>query len=64
MDLHVEYGDRIIIYGTSGTGKSTLLKVLSGVYPATEGKVSINGRDVSYSGLRYLRSHMASVLQN
>ncbi|EPF4180522.1 peptidase domain-containing ABC transporter [Vibrio cholerae] len=64
VDLHVEYGDRIIIYGASGTGKSTLLKVLSGVYPATEGKVSLNGRDISYSGLRYLRSHMASVLQN
>ncbi len=40
-------GKLVGIMGGSGSGKSTLLNVLNGNYPATSGKVLINGLDVS-----------------
>lgn len=39
LDLTVEVGERIAIIGPNGIGKSTLLKCLVGVEPATGGKV-------------------------
>ena len=44
IDLQAEAGDRILIQGPSGHGKSTLLEILSGLLPPTEGFVSIDGR--------------------
>lgn len=36
------------LMGENGAGKSTLLKILSGNYPATEGKLHIGGRTVNF----------------
>ena len=60
----VRTGDRVVLVGSSGTGKTTLLKVLSGAYPAPEGVVRLNGTDVRGAGLRALRANIAAVLQN
>jgi len=40
MSLSVPYGSRVVILGLNGTGKTTLLRTLSGELPALEGKVS------------------------
>ena len=37
IDLHVERGDRIALVGPNGTGKSTLMRMLSGVEPPDSG---------------------------
>ena len=37
-DLHIERGDRIAIVGPNGTGKSTLMRMLSGVEPPDSGE--------------------------
>jgi len=41
VNFGVEEGQKIGIIGVNGTGKSTLLKVIAGIEPADEGKVSI-----------------------
>ena len=64
VSVSVYSGQRIMIFGPSGTGKTTLLKVLSGVYPPSTGIVRLNGTDVQAAGLRYLRSNVAAVLQS
>ena len=64
VSVSVSSGQRIMIFGPSGTGKTTLLKVLSGVYPPSTGIVRLNGTDVQAAGLRYLRSNVAAVLQS
>ena len=64
VNLSVLSGDRVIMFGPSGTGKTTLLKVLSGVYPPSEGVIRLNGTDVQAAGLRYLRANVAAVLQS
>ena len=45
MNLSVMAGELVAIVGGSGAGKSTLLNALSGVKPATDGRLLYNGRD-------------------
>jgi putative ABC transport system ATP-binding protein len=47
VNLKVEKGDFIAILGPSGSGKSTLLNMIGALDKPTEGKVLINGVDVS-----------------
>lgn len=40
-NLEIKSGERILIKGSSGEGKTTLIKLLAGLYPPSEGKISI-----------------------
>ena len=45
--LHIEKGEIFSLLGVSGCGKSTLIKAVLGLIPSYEGKVFLNGKDVS-----------------
>jgi len=44
IDLRIEQGDRVGILGHNGAGKSTILKVLAGIYKPTSGRRLVEGR--------------------
>ncbi len=44
IDLVVEQGERVGIIGHNGAGKSTMLKLLAGIYPPTSGTRRVSGR--------------------
>ena len=47
INLSIKDGERVGVIGLNGAGKSTLFKTLSGIYPPSDGEVSITGRLVS-----------------
>lgn len=47
IDLSVEKGEFVAVLGASGSGKSTLLHILGSVEQPTEGKILIEGTDIS-----------------
>jgi NitT/TauT family transport system ATP-binding protein len=46
ISFEVSKGDTLSIIGPSGCGKTTLLQILGGLLPATDGRVSIDGEDI------------------
>lgn len=47
-NLHLRVGSEIkVIIGLNGSGKSTLLKIIAGILPADEGKVLVDGQEVT-----------------
>lgn len=47
VDLEIEEGKFAVILGPSGAGKSTLLNLLGGLDSPTEGKIYVDGEDIS-----------------
>ena len=46
LDLSLQRGELWAIVGPNGSGKTTILKILRGLYPATDGRVLIDGADI------------------
>jgi len=66
LDLDVNCGETLAIIGPSGTGKSTILKVLIGLLAPTSGEVLIEGTDVAHFSeeeWNQLRQKMGMVFQ-
>jgi ABC-2 type transport system ATP-binding protein len=43
LSLHLGEGDRVGLIGHNGSGKSTILKVIAGIYEPTEGMIEVDG---------------------
>lgn len=63
IELHIRSGETIGIIGGTGSGKSSLIQLISRLYDATEGEVKVGGRNVKEYDLDTLRNNVAVVLQ-
>lgn len=64
VELAIEPGEFVAFVGPSGGGKSTLLKILMGLYPPSEGEVLIDGRPLRGFGLARYRAGIGVVMQD
>jgi len=64
VDFAVEPGEFVGIVGSTGAGKSTLVKLLFRFYDPDEGRVLIDGQDVGEVDVRSLRDHVGYVGQD
>lgn len=64
VSFKVKPGENIALVGPTGAGKTTITSLISRFYDATEGRVLIDGMDVSKVNLYSLRSQMGVMLQD
>lgn len=64
IKLEIKKGEKVALVGASGGGKSTLVQVLIGLYPAKSGNIFYDDVPVTRIGLDVVREHVATVLQN
>jgi len=61
IDLQVGSNEIVGLIGDNGAGKSTVVKILSGVFPPTSGELYINGRKVDLSNHSVKQAHLYGV---
>jgi len=64
LSFEIKPEQTVAVVGRSGSGKTTLFKLILGLYPPTDGKVLIDGKDVTNIALRSLRSQIGVVDQD
>lgn len=67
VSVTVEPGEMVAVVGLSGSGKSTMIRTINGLVPATAGRVSVGPHQVSsLSGreLRAVRGHVGMIFQH
>ncbi len=47
INLHIEPGEIVGIIGPNGAGKTTLFNIITGIYTPTEGRVELDGKDIT-----------------
>jgi general L-amino acid transport system ATP-binding protein len=47
IDLSVRHGEKIVVCGPSGSGKSTMIRCINGLEPFQDGRVTVNGVELS-----------------
>lgn len=57
VNFTMEQGEFVVIVGASGAGKTTLLNILGGMDSCTEGRILIEGRDISHYSARQLTEY-------
>ena len=63
ININIKSGEFVGIIGSTGSGKSTLVNLISRLYDTTEGEVIVGGHNVKEYGLEPLRNSVAMVLQ-
>lgn len=64
LNIHIPAGKTVAFVGGSGTGKSTLVKMLLRFYDPSQGVIKLDGKDIREFNLESLRSHIGYVSQD
>ena len=61
--LTIKQGEKIAIVGENGSGKSTFVSLMTGLYEPTKGRILVNGKDIS-GNLGLLRAKLSCTMQD
>lgn len=64
VNLTINAGEMVAFIGPSGGGKTTLVKIMMGLFPPTRGQVLIDGKPLEAFGLANWRSVISSIAQD
>ncbi|MEB3355428.1 MAG: ABC transporter ATP-binding protein [Synechococcales bacterium] len=64
LSLHIPAGDTVAVVGATGSGKSTLVKLLLRLYEVQAGRITLDGLDIQQINLRDLRRAIGLVSQD
>jgi len=64
VSFRIAPGEKVAFVGASGGGKTTLVQILLGLYPADAGAVLFEGIPVQEIGMELVRDNVATVLQH
>jgi len=64
VSLEIASGEKVALVGASGGGKSTLVQIILGLYPAKSGELYFDGVNIRDIGLDVVRENVATVLQH
>src|SRR6185436_14845747 len=64
VSITVEEGQMIGVVGRSGSGKTTITRLIQGIHTAQEGLIRLNGTDIRHIDLSHLRRSIGVVLQD
>ncbi len=64
VSFRIESGQKVALVGETGSGKTTLARLLLGLYKPTKGAVMFNGRDLETLNRRSVRRHIGLVSQD
>ena len=63
LNWDIQAGEKVALVGRSGTGKSTLMKLMINLYPLDEGKIEVDGTDMKEIKVEYLREQINYINQ-
>ncbi len=64
LSFEIKAGQMVALVGRSGSGKTTISKLVVGLYPPTDGKILIDGQDITSLSLHSLRQQIGVVDQD
>jgi osmoprotectant transport system ATP-binding protein len=64
ISLTIDSGAFVALVGSSGSGKSTTLKLINRLVPASAGHISIDGKDIAQADVETLRRSIGYVIQS
>jgi len=64
IDLHIHAGEKVAIVGATGSGKTSLINILSRNYEFSEGNISLDGHSIRDIKIESLHENISVVLQD
>lgn len=64
FSLKINQGDKVLVMGRTGSGKTTLIELMSRLFDRKSGKIEIGGHDIKDYDLTYLRKEIGYVPQD
>ncbi|WP_374166669.1 ABC transporter ATP-binding protein [Arcticibacter sp. MXS-1] len=64
ISFEVQPGETLALVGATGAGKSSIINILNRFYGIGKGSLKVDGRDIREYDLKYLRSQIATVIQD